>query len=74
MKQVLNDIKYTNDLLLGELNQNELEGNPTETKEYQDLLNNDKEITGYLEIINGNNDKNQKYQEKEEYNFPQDGI
>ena len=47
MKQVLNDIKYTNDIILGELSQNELGGIPTETKEYQDLFQNDKEISAY---------------------------
>ena len=51
MVQVLNATKYCNNLLLAELSEKET-GEPTEgMKEYQDLLENDKEITKYLETI-----------------------
>ena len=51
MIQVLNATKYCNNLLLMELSEKET-GEPTDgIKEYQDLLENDKEITNYLEII-----------------------
>ena len=51
MVQVLNATKYCNNLLLAELSEKET-GEPTDgMKEYQDLLENDKEITKYLETI-----------------------
>ena len=51
MVQVLNATKYCNNLLLAELSEKET-GEPTDgMKEYQDLLENDKEITKYLGII-----------------------
>lgn len=51
MLQVLNATKYCNSVLLAELKENEVEEETTETKEYQDLLENDKEVTKYIEII-----------------------
>ena len=51
MVQVLNATKYCNNLLLMELSEKET-GEPTDQlKEYQDLLENDKEIKKYLETI-----------------------
>ena len=51
MIQVLNATKYCNNLLLMELSEKET-GEPTDQlKEYQDLLENDKEIKKYLETI-----------------------
>ena len=51
MVQVLNATKYCNNLLLNELSEKET-GEPTDQlKEYQDLLENDKEIKKYLETI-----------------------
>ena len=50
MLQVLNATKYCNNVLLSELKESENEGE-TETKEYQDLMENDKEIRKYLEIM-----------------------
>ena len=65
MLQVLNATKYCNGLLLAELKENEVGDVPT--KEYEDLLENDKEITKYLEIILKANKKT----EKVKYNIPQ---
>ena len=66
MVQVLNATKYCNNLLLAELSEKET-GEPTEgMKEYQDLLENDKEITKYLETI-----VKSKRPEKVKPNIPQ---
>ena len=51
MLQVLNATKYCNNLLLTELGQKEMNEGSNETNENQDLIDNDKEITKYLEII-----------------------
>ena len=52
MLQVLKATKYCNNLLLSELGQKDMkEDNNNETNENQDLLDNDKEISKYLEIL-----------------------
>jgi phage shock protein A len=72
MQQVLNATKYCNNLLLAELSQEET-GEPTEgVKEYQDLLENDKEITKYTEIIIAFKKKNTQPKPKPVNNFPSD--
>ena len=81
MLQVLNAIKYCNNLLLAELDKNEI---GEETKEYQYMTQNDQEISKYIQIISSfNNMPNQNYpdinyQEQgnnnfgEDYTFPSD--
>ena len=51
MVQVLNATKYCNGLLLMELSEDETGESTEENKEYQDLLENDIEITEYLDTI-----------------------
>jgi len=68
MLQVLNATKYCNSVLLAELKENEVDEETTETKEYQDLLENDKEVTKYIEIIL----KSTKKPEKIKQNIPED--
>lgn len=73
MQQVLSATKYCNNLLSAELSQEET---GEQLKEYQDLLENDKEISNYLQIIiksnkgvnNFNNDNNQFS------NYPSDNM
>ena len=67
MMQVLNATKYSINVLLAELKENEVEEEIIETKEYQDLMERDKEIAKYLEIIN-----KAKKPEKIKHNIPQD--
>ena len=72
MQQVLNATKYCNKLLLAELSQ-EQTGEPTEgVKEYQDLIENDKEITKYTKIIAKNNKG--EYNNNQFANYPNDNI
>ena len=51
MLQILKAAKYCNNLLLSELGQKDLLKENNESNENQDLVDNDKEITKYLEII-----------------------
>ena len=67
MLQVLNATKYCNNVLLAELKENEKDEENVESKEYQDLLENDKEISKYLGIIA----KAIKKPEKIKHNMPQ---
>lgn len=61
MLQVIKAIKYCNNLLLSELGQKDLvQDNNTDSNENQDLLDNDKEITKYLEILSNSVSKPKK--------------
>lgn len=57
MLQVLKAAKYCNNILLSELGQKDLLKEKNELNENQDLIENDKEITKYLEIITNNKKK-----------------
>ena len=60
MLQVLKAAKYCNNLLLSELGQKDLLKENNESNENQDLIDNDKEITKYLEIITNSKKKKVK--------------
>ena len=61
MLQILNATKFCNNIILSELDKNEI---GEETKEYFDLVENDKEINKYIQTINSfyNNMENQNNQ------------
>ena len=60
MLQVLQATKYCNNLLLSELDQKDFKENNVENNENQDLIDNDKEISKYLDILAKNNKKKPK--------------
>ena len=60
MVQVLKAAKYCNNLLLSELGQKDLLKENNELNENQDLIDNDKEIAKYLEIISNSKKKKAK--------------
>ena len=60
MLQVMKAIKYCNNLLLSELNEKDYKENNAENNENQDLIDNDKEICKYLDILAKNTTKKTK--------------
>ena len=60
MLQVLKATKYCNNLLLSELGQKDLLKETNEENESQDLIDNDKEITKYLEMLANHKTKKAK--------------
>ena len=60
MLQVMKAIKYCNNLLLSELDEKDLKEKNSETNENQDLIDNDKEICKYLDILAKNTAKKAK--------------
>ena len=60
MVQVLKATKYCNNLLLSELGQKDLLKENNEENENQDLIDNDKEITKYLEMLANHRTKKAK--------------
>jgi len=60
MLQVMKAIKYCNNLLLSELDEKDFKENNTENNENQDLIDNDKEICKYLDILAKNTAKKAK--------------
>ena len=60
MLQVMKAIKYCNNLLLSELDEKDLKEKNSENNENQDLIDNDKEICKYLDILAKNTAKKAK--------------
>jgi len=76
MVQVLKATKYCNNLLLSELGQKDLLLEKNEENENQDLIDNDKEISKYLDILTKSKPKKVKPVEVPVQNiaqFPEDG-
>ena len=60
MLQVMKAIKYCNNLLLSELDEKDFKEKNSENNENQDLIDNDKEICKYLDILAKNTTKKAK--------------